>query len=464
MRIPVDTEAAEPVRPSPRQIRRAIATSVVANGLEWFDFFAYAYFSKTIAQVFFPSDSAVVSLSLTFGTFALGFVVRPFGGVLLGMYADRVGRARALSFLMIMMVVATLLIGLAPGYSTIGVTAPLLVVLARLLQGLSVGGQYSMTSVILVEMAPAGKKMFYGSFNNVAQSVAGLLSSGGGYLLTTHLPSASLASWGWRVPFLVGALAGPLGLYIRHHVAESPDFQASRRYAGPDRSIAVKFASFLREQGDAVLCAIGVMIIGTASSYVWTSYLPIYVERQLHLPLSSALIGIFIGGVINVVLLPVSGKLADRFGAYRLFYPTAIAAAVCTFPLFWFINTQPSVTRLITGQIIASVLQAMISGPHSGMLTMIFPARTRSTGVALSYNLAVTVFGGMAPLTISLLIHFTGNNQIPAFYVIFAALLSFALVRCTRTGQMATIAEREQRPIGPAGEIDVHRMSIAAEE
>jgi nitrate/nitrite transporter NarK len=247
----------------------------------------------------------------------------------------------------------------------------------------------------------------------------------------------------------VGALAGPLGLYIRHRVAESPDFQAARQHAGPDRSIAANFSSFLRKQGDAVLCAIGVMIIGTASSYVWVSYLPTYVERQLHLPLSSALIGISIGSAISILLLPVSGALADRFGAYRLFYPTAITVAVCTYPLFLFINTQPSVARLITGTAIAAVLHAMISGPHSGMLAMIFPAQNRTTGVALSYNLAVTVFGGLAPLTISLLIYFTGSNQIPAFYVIFAALLSFALVRCTRTGRMAATAERERRPIGP---------------
>jgi MFS family permease len=185
-------------RLSPQMVRRAILASVLGSGLEWFDFLIYGYFSKIIAQVFFPADNNFVSITLTLATFALGFFVRPLGGVLFGIYADRLGRQRALSLLIIAMAASTLLMGLAPGYARIGIAAPLLVVLARLLQGLSVGGQFATASAMLVEYAPPGKKMFYGSFNMSSQAFALLLSSIVGYVLTTRLSHDQLVSWGWR--------------------------------------------------------------------------------------------------------------------------------------------------------------------------------------------------------------------------------------------------------------------------
>ena len=202
---------------SPSMVRRAIFASVLGNGLEWFDFLIYGYFAKIIAQVFFPGGSGFVSIMLTLATFAVGFIVRPIGGILLGIYADRAGRRKALSLLIISMAASTLLMGLTPGYASIGIAAPLLVVLARLLQGLSVGGQFATASAMLVEYAPPHKKMFYGSFNMSAQAFALLLSSGVGYLLTTQLTHEQLVAWGWRLPFLFGALAGPFAAVLTPH-------------------------------------------------------------------------------------------------------------------------------------------------------------------------------------------------------------------------------------------------------
>jgi MFS transporter, MHS family, proline/betaine transporter len=327
----------------------------------------------------------------------------------------------------------------------LGVAAPLLVLLARLIQGLAIGGQFSLSSVVVVESAPPGKKMFYGSFNMSSQALAILLASGCSYLLINNLSTNSLVSWGWRVPFLIGSLIGPLGFYIRHSIAESPEFEALRKQVRTGAARAFRLGDFVREQGDAALCAMGVMIIGTASNYLWNAYLPVYVEHQLHLPLKSALLGTFIGGVINFLLFPVSGKLADKFGAYRLFYPLVISWLLCTFPLFWFIVSAPSLTRLLIAQIIASLFQVAIAGPHPGMLATIFPAKARSTGVALSYNLAVTLFGGLAPLTVATLTQVTGSHYVPAFYVVFAALVSLALVAFTRTGQSALASDRANR-------------------
>jgi MFS family permease len=421
-------------------VRRAILASMVGSGLEWFDFLAYAYFSKTIASVFFPSANSFVSLMLTFATFAVGFIVRPLGGVLFGLYADRAGRRNALSLLIVCMAASTLLMGLVPGYARIGLAAPLLVVLARLLQGLSVGGQFGTTAALLVEYAPATRKMFYGSFSMSAQALAILLSAGCGFLLTTHLTHDELTTWGWRVPFFVGALAAPIGLYIRHRVAESPEFaQLQDKH---ETTARVSTGQFFRENGTAALCAMGVVIVGTASTYVWHSYMSVYVERQLHLPLSDALLGTFVSGVVTLFLYPVAGRIADRIGAYRMFYPVVIVWIVCAYPLFHFVVSAPSEGRLFAAQMVATVFLAAMSGPHPGMLAMLFPVRYRSAGVALSYNIAVTLFGGMAAMTVTGLTHMTGSSMTPAFYLIASGVISLGLVFYCRAAGAARGSKR----------------------
>ena len=440
-----DEAVAQPAL-SRSMVRRAIFASVLGNGLEWFDFLIYGYFSKIIAQVFFPGDNAFVSIALTLATFAVGFLVRPLGGILLGLYADRVGRRRALSLLIVSMAASTLLMGLTPSYATIGVAAPLFIVLARLLQGLSVGGQFATASAMLVEYAPPGKKMFYGSFNMSSQAFALLLSSGVGWLLTTQLSHAQLVSWGWRLPFLMGSLAGPMGFYIRHRVAESPEFEALRGHSG-DAPPRQSVREFFRNNSDAVICAMGVIIVGAATNYVWHSYLSLYVERQLHLPLSTALLGAFVSGALNLFLFPLSGKLADRYGPYRCFYPVVIAWVICAYPLFHFVITQPTPLHLFIAQMIATVFLAAMSGAHPGMLATLFPVRNRSTGVALSYNIAVTLFGGLAPLTITWLTHLSGSSLTPAFYLIFAGLVSLTMVYFTKSGR---------EPMASSASLDAH--------
>jgi len=319
------------------------------------------------------------------------------------------------------------------------------VVLARLLQGLSVGGQFATASAMLVEYAPPGKKMFYGSFNMSSQAFALLLSSIVGYVLTTRLTHDQLVSWGWRLPFLLGALAGPLGFYIRHRVAESPEFERLRSQTGKAPQVSVR--QFFRDNGDASICAMGVIIVGAATNYVWHSYLPLFVERQLHLPLSSALIGTFASGVLNLFLFPIAGKAADRYGAYRLFYPIVIAWIACAYPLFWFVVSQPTVTHLFIAQMVATLFLAAMSGAHPGMLATLFPVRSRSTGVALSYNIAVTLFGGLAPLTITWLTQLTGSSLTPAFYLIFAGLVSLTMVFFTKSGRLAQDAPSAQHSL-----------------
>jgi MFS transporter, MHS family, proline/betaine transporter len=441
------TAALNAPRLSTSEVRRAVLASVIGNGLEWFDFLIYGYFAKTIAHVFFPVHSNFLSITLTLATFAIGFVVRPLGGVVIGACADRYGRRKTLAALILLMALSTLLMGLTPSYASIGIAAPLLVLLARILQGLSVGGEFATAASMLTEYAPPGRKMFYGSFQMTSQAVALLLSSVCAWLITTQLSPASLTAWGWRVPFLLGALVGPVGFYIRHKVAESPEFVQLRERLGhaPRQSLR----AFLSERGDAALCAVGVIAVGAATNYLWHSYVPLYIERQLHLPLKNALFGTAMSGLISIVGYPLAGKLADRFGAYRLFFPVAAVWICMVWPLFSWVLAAPTAERVFAAQMIATVVLSLMSGAHPGMLTQLFPTSTRSTGVALSYNVAVTLFGGMAPLTVSTLIDLTGSRIVPAWYLIVTGVVSLLLVGFSASGRRL-LREPNAQPVESA--------------
>ena len=214
-------EQAQATLDSGRKLRRVVVASVIGNGLEWFDFVAYGYFASIISKVFFP-ESGTLALMLTYATFAIGFVVRPVGGILLGAYADRHGRRRALALLIVMMAFGTLTLGLTPSYATIGIAAPIIVVLGRVVQGISIGGEFASATALMVEYAPANRRMTFGSFQQSAQAVGRVLSTGIGLAVIVGLPAASVHAWAWRLPFLIGALIGPFGFYIRYRLAESP--------------------------------------------------------------------------------------------------------------------------------------------------------------------------------------------------------------------------------------------------
>jgi len=417
------------IRLSSADIRRAVIASVIGNGLEWFDFLIYAFFARTIAHHFFPADTPTASLLLTFGTFAVGFVVRPLGGIVLGIYADRAGRQRALALLILMMAAGTLIVGLAPGFETIGVAAPLLIVVARVIQGLSVGGEFASAAAMLVELAPSGRKMFYGSFQMASQGFALLVASGFSLVLTETMTPAALEDWGWRLPFLAGALIGPVGFYIRRRCAESPEFLALR--ASGATLGAEAFLPALAGRWPAIVCAFGIIAVGTALNYLWHSYTPTYVTQQLHLPLSAALAGSSVCGLVAIVVYPLAGWLADRIGAYRQFFIVVTAFAFCAYPIYAYVGAAPSVERLFVSQLAATLFLGLMSGPHPGMLAALFPTGARTTGVALSYNLAVTLFGGLAPLTVTWLIAATGDPMMPAWFQILAAVISLILVAAT---------------------------------
>ena len=427
------------------KVWKTIVSTVIGGTFEWFDFMVYSYFSSTIARVFFPNVDRSSAMLLTFATFAVGFLVRPIGGVAMGMAADRVGRVRVLSWIMVLMSVGSLILALTPGFATLGLVAPLLVVIGRLVQGFAVGAQFALSSVTIYEVAPPNRKMFYGSFNMLSIGIAAMLSSGCSYLLSRHLSHAELDSWGWRVPFMIGALVGPIGFYIRHHVAESDEFNRLQARPAARAPMRERLRDFVRENGDAVVCAMGVMIAGTSLNYVWNAYLPTYAQVQLHLSLSSSLQGIFVTSIVMCVLSPVFGMVADRVGAYRLFFFFIVGWLICVFPLFAYLLADPTENRLMIVRVVGILFLTLQGAAHPGMLVKIFTVQGRSTGVAISYNTSVMLFGGLAPFYISLVARFTDGHFIPPSYLLGTGLLAITLVLASRTGRRVLQEDRLER-------------------
>lgn len=424
---------------------RAIILSVIGSSLEWFDFLSYIFLANTIASVFFPVRNETAGLSLTFATLAIGIVARPLGGIIFALYADRLGRFRVLTLLMILMGVGTGVLGICPSYNEVGVIAPIMMVIARIIQGVAVGAQFGVSSAIIVENAPPAKRMFYGSFNMSAQALSAVLAATCSYLLVTCLSDEALRNWGWRLPFLAGSVIGPLGVVLLTRSAQTiRDEQTHHQQVLEGRSIWKQWTSFVTLNISNILCAIGVITVATASNYLWAIYMPAYVELNLKLPMSAAMLGVILSQALNALLFPAAGLLADRYGAYRIFFPVVAVWAICAYPMFLFVIDAPSVSRLVCMQLLAGLFQTVLAGPHAGMLATLFPRRSGATGVSLSYNVAVTLFGGMAPFTINLLTEWTGNKLVPPTYLVVAAVFSTALVYSTRAGRHQLMADRDR--------------------
>ena len=395
------------------QIRTVVAC-ILGNSFENFDFIIFSMFSVIIAKTFFPAKNEMTSLLLALGTFGVGYFIRPIGGLLLGVYADKKGRRSALALISIMMGIATGIIALTPGYLAIGLAAPILIVLARMTQGFSAGGEFGSATAMLMEYAPPRKRAFYTSWqmaSQVAMVAAGSLIV---FALTQGLSRPSLESWGWRSVFLFGVLIGPIGYYIRTRLAESPEFQ---RYlnteGGPARSpVRVVFSKYPVE----MICSAGLVLIGTSSFYLNMIYLMIFAMRQLKLAMATAMLSLTISCAIQFVICLMSARLADRFGRVKVLLPAAIAWVILAYPLFSWLIAHPTPMGLILVQGSFSIIVGFLSGPMPLMLTEIFPVHIRSTGVSLVYNVIAAAFGGLTPFTVTWLISVTHDNASPAYY------------------------------------------------
>ncbi|SEA96951.1 MFS transporter [Paraburkholderia sartisoli] len=409
------SERSAPVSAS--QIRRIIVSSSIGNALEWYDFLVYGFFTPVIAKLFFPAHDAWISLLLAIGSFGISFLTRPIGAIVLGIYADRKGRRASLTVSIMLMTLATLVIAVMPTYERIGLAAPILVLLARLVQGFAVGGEFGSATAFMVEHSPS-RRGYFASWQFASQGLAAITASAVGGILTTWLPSAQIEGWGWRLPFVLGLLVGPVGYYIRRHLDETPEFLAEKKRATPTGD------ALFRNQWGNILLAVGVVAQSTVLVYVLQLYMPTYAVKQLGLPAAQSFGVVVLNGGLQFLLSPVMGALSDRIGRVRIMLTSSVLMAVTIYPMFYWLNLHPTFGWLLALQAAAGIFKAAYSGPMPALMSEIFPTRSRSTGLSLAYSLGVTLFGGFAPFIVTFFIGVTGDKLAPSYYVLLAALVS----------------------------------------
>ncbi|HXZ10633.1 MAG TPA: MFS transporter [Paraburkholderia sp.] len=418
---------------------KAVVAAVIGNALEWYDFTVFGLLTVVIAELFFPSASEYSSLLLTTASFGVAFVMRPVGGVVLGLYADRAGRKAALSLVIAIMTLGIMLLALAPTWSAIGIAAPLLIVFGRLLQGFSAGGEFGSATALLIEAAPFSKRGLYGSFQMASQAAALLLGAVIGALVTRGLSPDALRAWGWRVPFLVGLAIGPIGFYLRRNLGDTEAFLHARKTAK-----RATLREVLAGHGREVLCGLGFVIALTVTIYVLISYLPTFAVTQLKLPFAQSFYAVIVGNLLLMVLSPIAGAWSDRIGRKGLSLWSLIITLVLIYPLFSWLAAAPSVSKLILVQALLSITLAGYFGPFGAMSAELFPAKVRSTGLSLAYNFAVMLFGGFGPFFVTWLSKTTGSPLAPTYYVMGGLVLSIIAVACIPATRHADLDARRK--------------------
>jgi MHS family proline/betaine transporter-like MFS transporter len=397
--------------------RAAIIAGVIGNVLEWYDFAVYGFFVPVISRLFFPASSPLTSLLLTFSVFGVGFAMRPIGSVIFGVYGDRHGRRKALSAVVGLMALATLAVGLLPTYNQAGLLAPILLVLARLLQGLSSGGEWGGAAAYLVEFAPARKRGFIGSWQQASVGCGFLLGALSAALLNSALSPEALMSWGWRLPFLAGILLGVVGAYMRLRLNDTPKFTALEHQ---DKIAAAPLREAFTTYRKATLIAFGLTLHNAVAYYVVLVYMTTYLTTVIKMQRSVVL---WIGTIclaIFVILVPFMGKLSDRVGRRPMFIFSAVGYLILAYPLFMMASTG-SVALAFLAELVFVVLLSVYAGAGPALYAELFPTRVRYTALSVGYNIPVAIFGGFAPFIATGLIGLTGSIVSPALYVMLAA-------------------------------------------
>jgi MFS family permease len=400
---------------------KVVAATVAGNALEFFDFGVYAFFAVYIAEAFFPAKTEFMSLLLAVGVFGIGFVFRPLGGVVFGAYADRAGRKPAMLLTIAMITVGTAGLALTPSYASIGIAAPLIVIVCRVIQGMALGGELGPASAYLIEIAPPGRRGFYLSWQLASQGTALMAAGGIGLALTLMLDTAAMVAWGWRVPFLLCLMLIPIGLYLRRAMPETIA-------AGPATSQRARtMVAQLWSHAGILVLAVLLIMGGTVSTYV-VSYLTTFSIRVLHFPPSIALSATLVAGCSILVFSVLGGWLADRYGRRMVMFVPCVLLITLVWPTFLLLTAYPTITTLYTTAILIAALTAVGGTATLTTIPELLPGSIRATGLAIAYAIGVSLFGGTTQFIVTWLLDVTQNAISPAWYVMFTNLVTLAAI------------------------------------
>ncbi len=404
----------------------------LGNFLEMYDFMVFGYYATGIARAFFPGQSAYASLMLSLGTFGAGYLMRPLGAIVLGAYIDRHGRRKGLLLTLTLMAIGTLAIGCLPGFRTLGLLAPLLVLAARLVQGLSAGVEIGGVSVYLAEIATPGRKGFYVAWQSGSQQAAVIFAALFGLALASWLPPDQMLEWGWRIPILAGSMLVPFLLLLRRSLKETDEYLARRRPLDTREILQTLGANWR-------LVILGMMLstTTTVTFYLITAYMPTFGTTVLHLSTRDSMMVTLCVGVSNLILLPTMGALSDRIGRRAPLIAASGLAVLTAYPVLLWLVAAPSFGRLLAAALWFSAIFGTYNGAMVVLLTEIMPASIRASGFSLAYSLATGVFGGFTPAVSTWLIHLTGNRAMPGLWLAAAAAM----------GLTATVVLTSQRTL-----------------
>lgn len=422
---------------SPPQLRRAVFGGSAGVFVEFFDYGIYGFLAGTIALVFFPPEATTAGLIMTWGIFALTFLVRPLGGLFIGAIADRVGRRTALVLSLTLMTAATVAIGLLPTYATIGVLAPILLLICRLVQGFSAGGEVASAYSFVAENAPDHKRGFYTSLPQFGSYTAMLCGTSLGVALATFLPEGALEDWAWRIPFLIAGPLGLLGFWIRRTLQDTVVFREAQDQ-GETTSSPIRSSFKDGETLRRIAFAVGLALLNSSGYYILFNYMPSYLNRELEFSTGEGLGVTALAVLVMLVGIPVMGALSDRVGRRAVLIGSAVASAVFAVPSYW-LMAQGCFGLAVVGALIMAASFCGHAAVINVTLAELFPTRVRGTAYSLGYNISTAIFGGAGPLVMTSLIAVTALTSIPAYYVVLTAIGTGIAALC--------MAERAGKPL-----------------
>jgi metabolite-proton symporter len=396
--------------------------SLLGSTIEWYDFFIYGTAAALVLNTaFFPSADPFVGTLAAFSSFAVGFIARPVGGIIWGHFGDRIGRKKALVSALFLMGASTTLVGLLPSYATIGVAAPVLLFLLRILQGLAVGGQWGGAVLIATENAPQNRKGYYGSFPQLGVPIAVIVSNGLFLALEAGLDEQAFESWGWRIPFLLSVLLIGVALYAQLRLEETPAFKEIAQSEGTAKRSPI--IQVLRSHPKQVILAAGSFIAVNGGFYIYIVYALSYGVKVLHLPESTMLVGILGSSAVNLALIPLFALLSDRVGRRPVYLAGAVGTVIAAFPVFWLIDTR-STFLIFLGLLIGGIANSAMYGPQAALFAELFSAEVRYSGASLGYQIGAVLGGGLAPLIAASLYEATRSSASTSWYLLAMGVIT----------------------------------------